>query len=165
MFVQSISLKKLQIASYFLFICLIPDTKDSFLETAMYTVSAVVTGFLLGCLYDYFQKQPAAKQTILVYSTRLVLLTNYLPILMDLMIVWTTIWRFADRELLSFLPTIFNDCLVFPCHPSFGAPISTKNNFGFWLQQFFWNSMGIGSKLPVPCFFSIQLHIKLSWLL
>ena len=102
MFGQNISLKKLRIASYFLFICLIPDLKDSFLETAMYTVSAVVTGFLLGCLYDYFQKQPAAKQTILVYSTRLVLLTNYLPILMDLMIVWTTIpFREQYEDLLT----------------------------------------------------------------
>ena len=102
MFRPKISLKKLRIATYLLFICLIPDTKDDFFEIAMYTVSALVTGFLLACLYDHFKRLPASKQTILVYSTRLIVLTNYLPILRDLMIVWTTIpFRNQFEDLLT----------------------------------------------------------------
>ena len=85
---QIISPQKIRIYSYFLFLCILFNLATSYLKSILSTVIIFFTGFLLTCLHDHFSTLPAAKQTILVHSTRLVILTSYLPLLRYLLSVW-----------------------------------------------------------------------------
>ena len=85
---QIISPKQIRIFGYFIFLCIVFSLAESYLKSILVSIIEFFTGFLLICLFDHFNTLPAAKQTILVHSTKLVILTNYLPLLRSLIGTW-----------------------------------------------------------------------------
>ena len=78
---QMISPTYIAISAYMIFVCIIIDLTDDYLQAILNSIVAIITSFILKCLYDHFKTLPTNKQTILVHSTKLVIITNYLPVL------------------------------------------------------------------------------------
>ena len=85
---QKISPTYIGIGAYTIFAYVILSFTDSYLTAGFLTIVTITTGFSLSCLYEHFKSLPANKQTILVHSTKLVIISNYLPILKILLTTW-----------------------------------------------------------------------------
>ena len=114
-----ISPKQIRIFTYAIFVCVIIDLTESYVKAILNTVAVFNSGFLLSCLYAHFNSLPAAKQTILVHSTKLLILTNHFANLRSLLGPWLRIFKhliepWAAENFLLFCTMINLNWFVLP---------------------------------------------------